>query len=242
MSNRLLDRQVGLLEFLTSGAAIFDDLDGASLDPALVGIDCGLLRLEARFSFQKRMAKVAAVFPRTFELLDGHSGAIIREFVSSYPPRDIGRLENARQFFDFLCGESRRLPVLPPHLPDVAACELALAQVRANDLTRDTKQREHALQNAIRRAPGVALLRCSYDVRTILEVGAETDPVRREVLLGVASPVGADQPRVFELLKPVFDLLSVMDEWADAAAMVATPKLNELVRDLSVCGLIEVHP
>jgi hypothetical protein len=62
------------------------------------------------------------------------------------------------------------------------------------------------------------------------------------VLLGVASPVGADQPRVFELLKPVFDLLSVMDEWADAAAMVATPKLNELVRNLSDCGLIEVHP
>jgi hypothetical protein len=240
MSNRLLDRQVRLLEFLTSGAAIFDDLDGACLDRALGGIDCGLLRLEARFSFQKRMVKIAGVFPRTFEMLGGHSDAMMRGFVVSYPPRDIARLENARQFYDFLCGDGQRVAVLPPHLRDVAACELALAQVRSHDLTQGIK-RENALQNAIRRAPGAVLLRCGYDVRPIFEGESGANPDRRETLLGVTMPVGADEPRIFELAPPVFDLLSVMNEWTGPAALVATPKLNELIQDLSACGLIEVH-
>jgi hypothetical protein len=240
MSNRLLDRQVRLLEFLTSGAAIFDDRDGAPVDRALDGIDCGLLRLEARFSFQKRMEKIAAVFPRTFEMIEGHSDAIIREFVVSWPPRDIGRLENARQFYDFLCGDCRYVAVLPPHLRDVAACELALAQVRTCEPTHDTK-RKNALQSAVRRAPGAVLLRCVYDVRPIFEGASGTEPVGRETLLGVAMPIGAGEPRIFELLSPVFDLLSVMDEWTDPAALVAAPKLNELILDLSACGLIEVR-
>jgi hypothetical protein len=200
MSNRLLDRQVRLLEFLTSGAAIFDDVDGAPLDRALGGIDCGLLRLEARFSFEKRMEKITAVFPRTFEMLEGQPQAMMREFVASYPPRDIGRLENARQFYDFLCGDCQRLMVLPPHLRDVAACELAIAQVRAQDLTRDARQHENTLQEAIRRARGAVLLRCSYDVRLIMEGRSGADPVERETLLGIALPVGADEPRIFELL------------------------------------------
>src|ERR1700732_4400546 len=50
MSNRLLDRQTKLLEFLTSGAVIFDDPGDVLGDYGLGGIDCGLLRLEARFS------------------------------------------------------------------------------------------------------------------------------------------------------------------------------------------------
>jgi hypothetical protein len=241
MSNRLLDRQIRLLEFLTSGAAIFDDRDGAALDRALGGIDCGLLRLEARFSFQKRKEKIAGVFPITFEMLEGHSDAIMRGFVVRYPPKDIGRLENARQFYDFLCGDGQRFVVLPSHFRDVAACELALAQVRAHDLTCNPKLGESASQSAIRRAPGAILLRCSYDVRPIFEGQSGADPVERETLLGVGLPVGADGPRIFELLPQVFDLLSVMDEWTDPAALVATPKLNELVQDLSACGLIEVH-
>jgi hypothetical protein len=227
---------------LTSGSAIFDDVDGASLDRSLGGIDSGLLRLEARFSFQKRMDKIAAVFPRTFEMLEGHSDAMMHGFVVSYPPRDIGRLENARQFYDFLCVDCQRLGRLPPHIRDVAACELALVQVRGRGLARDAKQSENALQNAIRRAPGAVLLRCRYDVRPIFEGHSGAEPVERETLLGVAMPVGADEPRIFELFRPVFDLLSVMDEWTDPAALVAVPKLNELVQDLSACGLVEVHP
>ena len=39
MAKRLLDRQVSLLHYLTSGGAIFGDKDGAAVDAALQGID-----------------------------------------------------------------------------------------------------------------------------------------------------------------------------------------------------------
>jgi hypothetical protein len=242
MSNRLLDRQTRLLEFLTSGSAIFDDLGGVSHDGAPGGVDRGLLRLEARFSHQKRMEKIAAVFPKTFEVINDCSGAMAREFVDRYPPTDIGRLENARQFYDFICAGREHLAVLPPYLRDVAACELACAQVRGNDLTFDLGQREVPPRNAIRRDPRAVLVRCSYDVRPIFEVESCADPVKREALVGVAIPAGADQPQIFELLPQVFALLSAMDDWTDPTAMAAAPGLSGLIQDLSTCRLIEVHP
>ena len=86
-SKRLLQRQVSLLRYLTSGGAIFGD--GGPLDPDLRGVDGTLLRMEARFSHEKRMEKIAAVFPRTFDLLGSEREALIREFVDACPPADI---------------------------------------------------------------------------------------------------------------------------------------------------------
>jgi len=128
-SKRLLQRQVSLLRYLTSGGAIFGD--GGPLDPDLRGVDGTLLRMEARFSHEKRMEKIAAVFPRTFDLLGSEREALIREFVDACPPVDIARLANARQFHDFLSARWRRQPPRRAYLPDVAACELACAQARA---------------------------------------------------------------------------------------------------------------
>jgi hypothetical protein len=62
MTKRLLDRQARLLEYLTSGDAIFDDGCGGPRDPILQGFDWALLHIEARFSHEKRMEKIAAVF------------------------------------------------------------------------------------------------------------------------------------------------------------------------------------
>ena len=126
----LLDRQVSLLEYLTSGEAIFGDSCGNLRDPILQGIDRRLLDIEARFSHEKRMDKIAAVFPMTLALLGEDRDAAVREFVHACPPVDIGRLENARQFSDFLISRwGTRRPALP-YLPDVTACELACVQVR----------------------------------------------------------------------------------------------------------------
>jgi hypothetical protein len=76
----------------------------------------------------------------------------------------------------------------------------------------------------------------------VLEGTSGANPVERETLLGVAIPVDADELRIFELLPPVFDLLSVMDEWTAPTALVATPRLNGLVQEsFSASGLIEVH-
>src|ERR1700688_1185416 len=126
----LLDRQVRLLEYLTSGEAIFDDGCGSLRDPILQGIDRGLLHIEARFSHEKPSDKRAAVFPKTLALLGEDRDAVVREFVHACPPVDIGRLENARQFRDFLISRWENRPPTPPYLPDVNTCELACAQVR----------------------------------------------------------------------------------------------------------------
>ena len=124
ISNRLLKRQVSLLRYLTSGGAIFGDR--GPLDPDLHGVDGTLLRMEARFSHEKRMEKIAAVFPRTFDLLGSEREALIREFVDACPPVDIARLANARQFHDFLSARWRRQPPRRAYLPDVAALRACL--------------------------------------------------------------------------------------------------------------------
>src|SRR5262245_37134448 len=162
----LLDRQLSLLEYLTSRDAIFGGKPDAPLGQALQGMNLGLLRLEACFSHEKRMEKVVAVFPRTFELLAADQDAIVRDFVAVCPPVDITRLENARQFHEFLRARWRRDGAKPLHLPDVAACEFAfaLARVAAGDANAAGGN-----PGDIRRHPGAVLLRCAYNIRPIFE-------------------------------------------------------------------------
>src|SRR4051794_29296384 len=116
MVDRLLDRQISLLEYLTSSNAIFGNRIDSALDLADDLADWAssraLLDLEARFSYEKRMHKITAVFPRTFELLGEHRAEIVREFVRACPPTDIDRLDNARQFRAFLLARERE-PTLP---------------------------------------------------------------------------------------------------------------------------------
>src|SRR5882724_9124668 len=132
MARRLFDRQVSLLDYLTSGTAIFGDKSDTSLDRFLEGFDRDMLRLEACFSYRKRMEKILAAFPKTFELLGSRQDSIVREFVETCPPVDISRLVNARQFHDFLFAGWQRERPQPPYLRDVAACELACAEVRVD--------------------------------------------------------------------------------------------------------------
>src|SRR5436190_12033867 len=168
MPKRLLERQVSLLDYLTGGAAIFDKRD-TPLDPALQDIDPALLRLEARFSHEKRMEKIAAVFPRTFELLGAGREQLIREFVEAYPPVDISRLKNARAFHAFLFRRWHDEPPTPPYLPDVAACELACARVHGAQESVPQTDSGAPTAGCIRRHPNVLLLRTGYDVRPMFE-------------------------------------------------------------------------
>src|SRR5712691_10218497 len=66
MPARLLQRQISLLEYLTSADAIFGEGADAPPVPDLQGFDPAPLRLEACFSHEKRMEKIIAAFPRTF--------------------------------------------------------------------------------------------------------------------------------------------------------------------------------
>src|SRR5262249_2492818 len=76
MTKPLLERQVSLIEHLTSAAAIFGGVGDRAAD--LEGVDHALLRVEAKFSYAKRMEKITAVLPRTFELLGSSTEAHVR--------------------------------------------------------------------------------------------------------------------------------------------------------------------
>jgi hypothetical protein len=247
MSDRLLDRQVRLLEHLTSGAAIFGAVRGASTHGALQGIHGGLLHLEARFSHEKRMQKIEWVLTRTFDLLGSNRAPIINDFVEACPPVSISWLENARQFHDFLSARWLGEAPEPPYLPDVASYELAYAMVRSGEsgvrnATAALECAPEAPPGAFRRYPNVVLLRCDYDIQPILEGRADDAALeRRETLLAVAMLPGTDDPLVSELSSDLFELLEMLDQFADPAIFAETPGLDTLIADLAVHGLVEVR-
>lgn len=239
MAKRLLDRQASLIEHLTSGATIFGDRR-VPIDPALRQIARGPLRLEARFSFDKRMEKITAAFPHTFRLLGDDTDDLVRKFADACPPTDITRIANVRQFHAFLSARWRRKRPKIAYLPEVARCELACAEVRARiDEQAATVIRRLRSRRRIRRHPGAVLLRCRFDIRTIFEddTGA-VSPARRDTRLVVDMPRDADNPRVFEVEPVVYDLLSALDDWIDPA--VLGKELAPLVRDLTEHALVEV--
>lgn len=239
LAKRLLDRQTRLLEYLTSGGAIFRDACDVPLDTTLLGIDRVLLNVEARFSHEKRMEKIAAVFPKTFTLMGATRDTVVRDFVEACPPIDIGRIENARQFRDFLTARWRRQSPAPPYLPDVVACEFACAQVRiaAGGGLSAVADLTHSGLAGIRRKPGVILLLTRFDIRPIFDSGGEgAKPIERKVPLAIAHRAG--EPRIFELAPEVFGLLAALDRWV---AVDELPDAESLVADLAEAGLLEVR-
>jgi len=245
MTGRLLDRQSSLIRYLTSGAAIFDDGEPQPAEPALRGLDRRLLGIEARFSFQKRMEKIAAVFPLTFDLLGVRRDMLVRAFVEACPPFDIGRLENARQFFDFVTARWRRQPPVPPHLPDVAACELALSAARIALEGRPPDEQDRLARvgrSQVRRSPAVVLLHTRYDVRPLFENAADEEPlIARDVPLAIVAPASADHPKILEIPREVFDLLDSLDDWVDQAMFDEWEDAGKLITDLATAGLVEIR-
>jgi hypothetical protein len=241
MAKRLLDRQASLLEYLASGRAIFGDDRGASLHPSLQGIDRRLLYLEARFSHEKRMEKIAAVLPRTFKLLGNRRAAIERRFAENCPPTEIGLLANACQFFDFLSAPQLRGLRLGL-LRDVAGCELACAKVRAAaDRQEQRPRRNGRSRGLIRRSPRIVLQRCNYDIRPLFEREATgITPCKRTTRLAIAMPRGAAGSKIFELLPAAFNLLAALDDWTDASAFADAPETRALLAELRKHRLLEV--
>jgi hypothetical protein len=241
----LLDRQVGLIAYLTSGAAIFDDGGvAAARDPALQGIDRGSLHLEARLSHNKRMEKITTIFPKTCEILGSGRDAVVRAFAEMCPPAAKSRMENARQFRDFLFARADGT-LQPAHVRDVAACEFACAtaRVRGGDQVLQTERAASQPRGWVRRNIGVVLLRCEYDLRTVFEDGSDGSvPTKRDAPLAISFPPDAASPQIFELAPVVFDLLARMDDWTDPATLGNSPEMNELLRDLAQCGLMEPPP
>jgi hypothetical protein len=237
MAGRLLDLQVRLLEYLTSGDAIFRDKRNAVLDPSLAGIDRRLLDMEARFSHEKRMEKIAVVFPAAFKLLGDGKEAIVREFIDVCPPVDISRIENARQFQRYLFERWERERPVQPYLPDVVAFELACAQARVHVDRQSSPEKDlaDAPRPGLRRSPGVVPLRAAFDIRPVFEGGDGATPIERETLLGIVPNSG--EPQVFEITVEIFDLLTALGRWTPA---VELPGAGDLIDDLAQAGMLEL--
>ena len=172
MPDRLLDRQVSLLEHLTSGAAIFGDAARRIDRPRPPGHRCRAASSRGAF-----LPREAHGEDRMGAAEDARSAwaaaraAIIRDFVEACPPVSISWLENARQFHDFLShalASTRR-----PSRPTCPTSRLASSPMPAS--TAATKPAAHRNGAAepparIRRHPAMPFcVRCRHDVRSILE-------------------------------------------------------------------------
>jgi hypothetical protein len=245
MVNRLLDRQVSLVEYLASAAALFGDEVDVPADPALQGIDRGVLRLQARFACNKRIEKIIAVFPRTLEILGADQRLILREFVEASRPTNKGTLANAREFHEFLSARWRCEPPKPAYLPDVAACERAMAEVRnvVEDHERPAKKgKSDGPKRGIRRRRSVVPLRCAHDIRSIFDAGSgEVVPPKRDTSLVVTLPAGFRDVRIVEVAPVVVEMLTLLDDWADPSTLDAFGDRENLVRHLAAQEFIEVR-
>ena len=53
---------------------------------------------------------------------------------------------------------------------------------------------------------------------------------------------GTDEPLVSDLSADLFELLEMLDQFADPAIFEDTPGLDKLISELAARGLIEVRP
>ena len=238
-SRPLLERQASLIACLTSGATIFGD-GGDAPDPTLHGIDRAALHLEARLSHDKRMGNIAAILPKTFAILRRSRNLIVRAFAETCPPVGNGRMENARQFRDFLFSRAADAPAEPAYLRDLAAFEFACAtsQIRSGVPVLPSEKAGTKSPDWFRRRSEVVLLRCEYDLRAIFEDGSDGAP-RRAMALAIRFPQGAASPQIFELPPVDFDMLTRMDDWTDTATLGDAPELKDLLGNLAQHELIE---
>jgi hypothetical protein len=244
MTNRLLDRQASLIDYLTSAAVLFGDEVNLRTDPALHGIDRGLLRLEARFCCNRRIKKIIGDFPRTFEILSTDKDPVLRAFIETNQQTNIGSLVSASQFYQFLLAYWRREPPKVPYLRDVAACEFSMVKVcnMDGDLEKSKIDQSDGAKPAIRRYRAAVPLRCDHDVRLIFERGFEEIALPKcESLLVVKLQAGAHNAQILEVSPIVFDLLIRLERWTDPETLGAFENLEEWVRRLVAQELVEVR-
>ncbi len=249
--DRLIGMQTNLLRHLTSHAFIFGtrDLESAALEPALRGMDLRRLRLEAEFSYNKRMKRIRQTFARTATLLGHGFEALLRDFAATCPPETYERYPDAKCFHDHFVARSAQEPPTPAWAADVAALELALSEART---LRPTAMERKALMARpqpsaglwYRTHPCALLVHCRYDVRPLFEPARAGEPVsQRPGSLAVLASRGRRQPLVLELRPGALDLLECSRQWSPLASSATGPDDNAraaLVKRLAAQGLVLV--
>jgi len=240
MAVSLLSRQASLLAYLASDGAVFGAAPASKSSAKLEGVDDELLRIEAYFSYEKRMGKIQKLLPRTFELLGPRLGRVLREFNKAYPPASSSAFEAAQQLRRFLFSGRLRKRQVPQHLGDVMAYELAAAEFRRDERRVLARAQSDAPRGAVRRHPDVILLRCTYDVQPVFASKAKRSaPVARDTPLAFAMPPDSDRTIVLELLPSVFELLELLDDFVDPTTLGNPSSVSGLMRELASVGLVE---
>ena len=225
---RLIDVQTHLLRHLTSPALIFGtpDIQSAARDPEIQGMDLARLRLEAEFSYNKRMMRIRQTFERTATLLGHGFSALTRDYAAACPPLTYERYPDAERFFERFLAPGPHEPPQPPWAADVAAIELALARAR----TLRPASMEGEVLAARPPAPGfwyrthpcAGLVKCRYDVRALFEPARSRAPVtERMVHMVVLATKGRRRPKVLELAPEAFALLEASREWNPLSSCAA---------------------
>jgi hypothetical protein len=228
MADTLLQRQARLLEYLTSASAIFGEGD---LSSDAFGFHRGLLYLEAKYSHQKRMEKIEAVLPRTLALLGAEREATVRAFAETNAPTSISRLDNARQFHQFL--RARQEEQAPAWLADIAAFEIAWAEAQGRKSAPRTKS---GMPGSLRRHPAAVLLRSVYDIAPVLQERSD-EAAPHESFLAIVRPDGKKTPELCVLSRELFELLELLDDFTDELAEIP----DAVIARLAASGLIEVE-
>ena len=237
-----MKRQTHLLRHLTSEAFIFGTggLSAAAGDPDLRGVDIGRLRLEAEFSYNKRIKRIRQTFERTAALLGHGFSAITREFAALHPPETYERHPDAQRFFDHFMGTLGSQTVHaslgrgrggrgvdPVPCPDAPAHDHGSRRPWRN-------ARASRPLSAI--APIHAPCWCVAGTTCVplFEPGRSGAPVtQRQVCLAVLASRGRRRPTVMELAPEAFALLERSTEWS-----APEPAVEAMARDLAAQGLV----
>lgn len=218
---RLIDRQTALLRHMTSPTFIFgtEDLESVARDPDLKDMDIRRLRLEAEFSYNKRMTKIRQTFQRTAALLSHEFSAITRDYASTHPPETYRRYPDAKSFFEYFLETWANKPTTPAWTADVAAVELALSRART---LRPMDMEGKAVAECpneprtswYRAHPCALLVCCTYDVRPLFETARSGEAIMQgPAHVAVLASRGRRRPLVMEVAPEAFALMERSTEW-----------------------------
>jgi hypothetical protein len=213
--------------------ALIGEDRGAGIDPARVEFVSELARV-------KRIAKIQSVLPRTCRALGEHFGPMAKDFVCTHAPTSFRSRADGLKFYLFL-GRRRTAPVLL----DLAYCELAMSAL----VGRLRGEQPGSIPNAssgtfaVRRALGVRLRRCRFDVRAMFEGEAPeisaTCPEMPTCLAILADPL-AGTPRIMRLSPGLFDFLRALRAWKVVPA-ATDPDTKQFLDQLEQRGLLEIR-
>ncbi len=224
--DELLALQESVIHALSGEAPV------AWMDPARVEFVSELARA-------KRIAKIQSVLPRTCRALGERFLPMAHDFVHAHAPTSFRSRADGLAFYVFL-GRRRTAP----DLLDLAYCELAISAL----VTRSEREQPESFSHArnetfvLRRAPGVRLRRCRFDVRAMFEgeaidVSATTSETQTYLAI-LADPL-AGNPRVVQLSPGLFEFLRALRAWK-VVPDVTDEDTKQLLDQLEQRGLLEI--